>query len=239
MLSLNSFARQRFFVAFEAKALLKYIKQTPCNGANICQINSCSVHNKYQQSYRRYSTENKKDEIVKSSSSTGSEVSTTLETVKETTKTVYYSGIIAFGLGLTGIIFYTILKELFSRNSANNIYSKALDRCLKNDKVLLSLGEPIKAFGEENARGRRHHTNHLFYAKDGVNYLRMKFFIKGSRKRATVHLEMKENDSRNFEYRYLFVQLDEYPYTTIVLEDNRVETPTALHTAKEETLALT
>lgn len=78
--------------------------------------------------------------------------------VKETTKTVTYSGIIALGLGITGIIFYTILKELFSGNSANSIYSKALDRCLKTEKVILSLGEPIKAFGEETSRGRRHHT---------------------------------------------------------------------------------
>lgn len=71
--------------------------------------------------------------------------------------------------------------------------------------------------------------SHLLYSKDGINYIRMKFFIKGSRKKATVHLEMKENESRNFEYRYLFVQLDEYPYTTIVLEDNRTDASSVVH----------
>lgn len=67
----------------------------------------------------------------------------------------------------------------------------------------------------------------------------MKFFIKGSRKKATVHLEMRENDSKNFEYRYLFVQLDEYPYTTIVLEDNRKEIATTVQSATDEPMALT
>ncbi|EEB16882.1 conserved hypothetical protein [Pediculus humanus corporis] len=156
--------------------------------------------------------------------------------IKETTKTVTYSGVIIIGLGITVIIFHAIFRELFSGNSANNIYSKASDRCIKNEKVILSLGQPIRAYGEENSRGRRHHTNYLEYSKDGINYLRMKFFLKGSRKKATVHLEMKENEKKNYEYRYLFVQVDEYPYTTIVLEDNRVETVTSSKPVNDELL---
>lgn len=58
--------------------------------------------------------------------------------------------------------------------------------------------------------------------KDGLNYLRIKFYLKGARKNATVHAEVKENKWGMYDYRYLFVQLDDYPKTTIVLEDNRV-----------------
>lgn len=62
------------------------------------------------------------------------------------------------GLGVTGILVYTILSELFSTNSPNSVYSKALDRCLKDDRVKISLGEPLKGYGEETRRGRRRHT---------------------------------------------------------------------------------
>lgn len=34
--------------------------------------------------------------------------------------------------------------------------------------------------------------SHLLYLKDGEKRLRMKFYVSGSRKRATVHLEMRE-----------------------------------------------
>lgn len=79
--------------------------------------------------------------------------------------------------------------------------------------------------------------SHVLYEKDGVNYLRMKFYLKGSRRKATVHLEMKENEKKKFEYRYLFVQLDEYPHTTIILEDNRNNLSTVL-SDKNDSLSL-
>lgn len=34
--------------------------------------------------------------------------------------------------------------------------------------------------------------SHLEYEKDGVRYMRMVFYLKGFRERATAHLEMKE-----------------------------------------------
>lgn len=54
-------------------------------------------------------------------------------------------------------MFYMIFNELFSSKSPNNIYSKALERCIKDPKVVNALGEPIKAYGEESRRGRRGH----------------------------------------------------------------------------------
>lgn len=56
----------------------------------------------------------------------------------------------------------------------------------------------------------------------------MKFYLKGSRRKATVHLEMKENEKGKYEYRYFFVQLDEYPGTTIIIEDNRINQSSVL-----------
>ncbi|XP_055543858.1 mitochondrial import inner membrane translocase subunit Tim21 [Wyeomyia smithii] len=145
------------------------------------------------------------------------------ERVKENTKTASYMGVILLGVGVTGILFYAIFRELFSSNSSNSIYTDALDRVKNEARVKDALGAPIKGFGEENSRGRRRHVAHTAYVRDGVQYLRMQFYIQGIRNKATVHLEKRMNESGDYEYRYLFVQLDYYPHTTIILEDNRLQ----------------
>ena len=40
------------------------------------------------------------------------------------------------------------VRELFSSNSANSLYDKAVADCLAHEKLADLLGEPIKAFGE-------------------------------------------------------------------------------------------
>ena len=40
------------------------------------------------------------------------------------------------------------VRELFSSNSANSLYDKAVADCLAHEKLVDLLGEPIKAFGE-------------------------------------------------------------------------------------------
>uniref|UniRef100_A0A1Q3F957 Mitochondrial import inner membrane translocase subunit Tim21 n=1 Tax=Culex tarsalis TaxID=7177 RepID=A0A1Q3F957_CULTA len=145
------------------------------------------------------------------------------ERVKENTKTASYLGVILVGVAVTGALFYMTFRELFSSNSPNNIYTDALDRVKNENRVKDALGAPIKGFGEESRRGRRTHVAHTSYIKDGVQYIRMQFYVQGIRNKATVHLEKKMNESGNYEYRYLFVQLDYYPHTTIILEDNRLQ----------------
>lgn len=158
-----------------------------------------------------------------------SEVSTDVrplgEKIKENTKTASYMGIIVLGVGVTGALFYAIFRELFSSNSPNSIYSRALDKVINDPRVQDSLGAPIKGFGEETRRRRRTHVAHSVYEKNGIDHLRMKFYVQGIRNKATCHLEMRKING-NYEYRYLFVQLDHYPKTTIILEDNRASDPT-------------
>ncbi|XP_067140556.1 mitochondrial import inner membrane translocase subunit Tim21 [Centruroides vittatus] len=118
-------------------------------------------------------------------------------------------------------MFYAIFRELFSGHSPNVIYGKALKRCKEDARIIDACGEPIKGYGETTARGRRRHVSHLEYVKDGLNYMRMKFYIEGNRRKGVVHLEMKENANGKYDYRYLFVELEGYPQQTIILEDNR------------------
>ena len=42
----------------------------------------------------------------------------------------------------------SVVRELFSSNSTNSLYDKAVADCLAHEKLADLLGEPIKAYGE-------------------------------------------------------------------------------------------
>lgn len=130
-------------------------------------------------------------------SSTRTELDTNVkplgEKVKETTKTASYLGVIVLGVGVTATLFYAIFSELFSNKSPNNVYTKAVKKCIADTRVEDKLGKPITAYGEETRRGRRQHVSHVEYmGKDGRRHLRMKFHLKGSFHSGTVQLDVVE-----------------------------------------------
>ncbi|CAG9826110.1 unnamed protein product [Diabrotica balteata] len=177
----------------------------------------------YLSSKRHQSTKQKEKSLT---SSTRGDLDTNVkplgEKVKETTKTVSYLGIIAFGLVVTGSLFYAVFNELFSSKSPNNIYSKAVKKCLADHRVEDKLGLPITAYGEQTRRGRRQHVSHVVYTgRDGRKHLRMKFHLKGSFHSGTVQLDMAENDAGDYEYRYIYLEVDDLLNNVIVIEDNR------------------
>lgn len=133
--------------------------------------------------------------VTKSSFRDGSEVSTDVkpigERIKENTKTASYMGVIALGVTVTGIMFFAIFRELLSSSSPNNVYSSALETCINEPRVQDALGQPIKGYGEESRRGRRQHVAHTQFERNGVPHIRMQFYIKGIRNKATVHLEKR------------------------------------------------
>ncbi|XP_054840306.1 mitochondrial import inner membrane translocase subunit Tim21 [Eublepharis macularius] len=144
--------------------------------------------------------------------------------VKEAGRDFTYLIVVVVGIGITGGLFYVIFKELFSSSSPSKIYGDALEKCRAHPEVIGVFGEPIKGYGEATRRGRRQHVSHIEYIKDGLKYMRLKFYIEGSEKgkQGTVHLEVKENpESGRYEYRYIFVDIDVYPRRTIIVEDNR------------------
>ncbi|XP_038223104.1 mitochondrial import inner membrane translocase subunit Tim21 [Zerene cesonia] len=182
----------------------------------------------FWRSSLRYLSSQKEGGLTKSRASQDSgDVSTDVrplgEKIKETTKTVSYTGIILVGVGVTGVIFYYVFRELFSSNSPNSIYSEALEKCKNDPRVEDALGAPIKGYGEETSRRRRTHVSHAVYEKNGVKHMRMRFYIKGIRNKAVVELDMKQNEYGNYMCRYLLVQLDDYSGKTFIIEDNRAE----------------
>ena len=100
---------------------------------------------------------NEKSSLTESKSDGGLQTSFTKK-AKENVKTASYGMVIVAGVGVTGIILYTIFQELFSGDSPNSLFQMASEKCIAHPKVQDMLGEPIKAFGEENRRGRRRHV---------------------------------------------------------------------------------
>lgn len=172
--------------------------------------------------FTRHYSADKSKELAESRYDEQTAVSTSVaERIKEGTKTAAYAGFVFMGFGVALVIFYAVFSELFSSKSPHKVYSKAVDYVISDDRVQNAIGDQIKSFGEETRRGRRQHVSHIEYEKDGRTYLRMKFHVKGNRASGTVHLEMVENDAGKFEYRYLFVIVDDVYRKTIILEDNR------------------
>lgn len=174
------------------------------------------------QSTQRAKEDSDKQVSVHRSQGGDTAVSTS-QKVKEAGRDLTYLVVVLVGITITGGLFYTIFRELFSSSSPNKIYGKALEKCRSHPEVISVFGEPVKGYGETTRRGRRQHVSFIEYVKDGLKHMRVKFYIQGSEpgKQGTVHLEVKENpESGEYEFRYIFVELEPYS-RTIVIEDNR------------------
>jgi len=215
-------------------ALSTTLKNVACNQSRAaCLKDSAFIFNSYCSKYitlvnpylnSRWKSSNANENSSLSEVKENSSSQLTLgQKVKQTTKDASYLGVIVAGVGVTGVMFYAILSELFSGESPNSIYTEALRVCRSDQKLVDILGEPIKGYGELSSRGRRRHVSHLKYEKDGINFMRMLFYVEGTRKKGTVHLEMKQGPKRKYDYRYLFVDIDGYPPQTYILKDNRHE----------------
>ncbi|XP_027791146.2 mitochondrial import inner membrane translocase subunit Tim21 isoform X4 [Marmota flaviventris] len=121
----------------------------------------------------------------------------TSQKVKEAGRDFTYLVIVVIGIGITG--------------------------CQKQ-QVVSVFGEPVRGYGEKTRRGRRQHVSFIEYVRDGLKHLRVKFYIEGSEpgKQGTVFAEVRQNpEGGEYEFQYVFVEVDAYPRRTIVIEDNR------------------
>lgn len=87
-----------------------------------------------RRTYAKRQSDSDSGSLVKSKSEGHGSVSTDVrplgEKIKENTKTASYMGVILLGVGVTGIMFYAIFRELFSSQSPNSVYSEALEKCI-------------------------------------------------------------------------------------------------------------
>lgn len=123
-------------------------KLLPCPNARILHntktktlLNGLLLNTYLAKSYCS-NPKNDKGTLAKASRQTevNTEVRPLGERLKENTKTASYMGVIVLGAGVTGLMFYTIFRELFSSKSPNGVYSAALDKCIKvNEKLIIYL----------------------------------------------------------------------------------------------------
>ncbi|XP_073344437.1 mitochondrial import inner membrane translocase subunit Tim21 [Pagrus major] len=173
-------------------------------------------------SARQKSSPEERDRSV-SRYQSGSPKPSAAQKVKDAGRDFTYLIVVLVGLGVTGGLLYVVFQELFSSSSPNKIYGKAFNKVRLDPEVIGAFGEPIKCYGETTRRGRRQQVSHMEYLKDGRKHMQLKFYIEGSEPglKGTVHSESKENLDGNYEFRYIFVDVDTYPRRTIVVEDNR------------------
>ncbi|XP_065676846.1 mitochondrial import inner membrane translocase subunit Tim21-like [Hydra vulgaris] len=168
-----------------------------------------------QQSIRSY---NQLSEDVKRNES----AITVSAKVKQVGKDASYMGILLIGFGVTGALIWYIASELIFSFSSNAVYSKALKLVKDHPLVVEEIGNSIKGYGEETSRGRRRHVNYQQYVVDDVNYMRVQFYVSGSKRKGTVYADAMETSRGNFQFRYIFVEMQGYPVSQpIVVLDNR------------------
>ncbi|XP_004640238.1 mitochondrial import inner membrane translocase subunit Tim21 [Octodon degus] len=178
----------------------------------------------WTQGLRPQKADNRGKQVSAHSGQKGETAITTTQRVKEAGRDFTYVIVVLIGISITGGLFYAIFKELFSSSSPSMIYGKALEKCRTHPEVISFFGEPVRGYGEMTRRGRRHHVSFIDYVKDGLKHTRVKFYIEGSEpgKQGTVHVEVKENPNNGeYEFRYIFVEVESYPRRTIIIEDNR------------------
>jgi len=199
-------------------------KSLDVKSSRVC---NCEIPKLFSTSSYRY--QDKKEEatanVVESNPSESNK--NTLQTsfaekAKDNAATASYGMVIVVGLTVVGYIFYTVLNELFSSDSPQALYEKSARLCTEHTKVQDMLGEPIKAFGEENRRGRRNRVSHLMYQdENGRKGIRLQFYLQGSRNRGTVQLDAREDESGHFQTRFLLVNVEDFLRNTIIVQDNR------------------
>jgi len=143
------------------------------------------------------------------------------ERIKQTSKDVTYITVILVGIGISCFVFFAVFKELFSSKSPSSVFTSALKKCKQDPRIMEALGDSIKGHGEMTARRRARHVSWVEYDNNGKTYMRIKFYLKGSKGSGTVECETSK-DSPKSHFRYLFVQMDAYPHQVIVVEDNRL-----------------
>ncbi|ESN90478.1 hypothetical protein HELRODRAFT_189871 [Helobdella robusta] len=140
---------------------------------------------------------------------------------KQTSKDAGYSGVIIIGLGITGFMFYAVGRELFSSQSPNGIYTKAYKMCKQNQQVQDILGEPIRAYGELNGRGRRRYVRFNEFEEAGIQVMNIEFYMEGPLEKAKVFVEARQNHRKKYEISLVVFENSSYPRRVVTVYNEK------------------
>jgi hypothetical protein len=137
------------------------------------------------------------------------------------TRQTSYAGIIAVGVGLTAVLSYLVVTELFGKDSPQNVYSKTLSVVQANERARNLLGDPIAGYRANNRHGSTRHLNEYVDSKDGVKKAFMSYDVSGPNNSGTCNVWLKKNEKGNWEEFHINVEIPGrgIPGTRVVVLD--------------------
>lgn len=144
---------------------------------------------------------------------------TTTEKVVEHTKTGFYSLVIVAGLGISAVLIWGLVSELWSDTSPTTVFKMTMKQIKAHEKANEILGKNIRGFGDTMSRSHKN-LEHQAYIVEGIEYLRVQYHIEGSKRKGKVIVDIK-NSKKGKQYRYIIIQLEGYPAGKISILDDR------------------
>jgi len=149
------------------------------------------------------------------------------EKVARTTQQSFNFAIIVTGVVMTVAVGYLVFSDVLSPNSQTAQFNRAVNR-IKSSEICTNLLGPantITAFGESpwssfrraRINGPVPYVNVSKDPKTGVEKIKMRFLVRGSKDEGWVTLHM-EWDQQELEYQYLVLALDVKDHRRVFLE---------------------
>lgn len=131
-----------------------------------------------------------------------------------------YTVVILAGLALAGATVWAVVKELLLEPKEYTVFNKTLEFIKNDPRVTVRLGGSISGYGADsrNRAARQRIPNRIYTDQNGMEHVQVQFQAKGSGGGATVHADMYMDGSKEWQYTYLYVDVDApYPQRLVLV----------------------
>lgn len=128
-----------------------------------------------------------------------------------------YTLLIIAGLAFAAAVIWAVVNELLIQPREYTCFNITLKKLQEDPRVTVRLGTPVSGYGQEsrNRQARQRIPHRVFKDANGVEKIQVQFFAKGPSGNARVSAEMYLDDSKQWQYAFLYMDL-EYPVPTRV-----------------------
>ncbi|KAK9795197.1 hypothetical protein WJX73_004391 [Symbiochloris irregularis] len=121
-----------------------------------------------------------------------------------------YSVLIFAGLALAAAVLWATVNELLIQPREYTCFNLALEKLREDPRVTVRLGTPISGYGADSRnRAARQRIAHRDYTDAaGVEHIQVQFHARGPSGKARVTADMYQDDSKQWQYSFLFVDVD-------------------------------
>ncbi|KAK9454272.1 TIM21-domain-containing protein [Dipodascopsis uninucleata] len=122
------------------------------------------------------------------------------------TSYLFYTMIVAGGLGLTGLVVYYFTTTVLAPGGDIPLQSRAAEKVLADSRVRAAVGENIVVHGSDGgSRWTRNRPASITRGidRDGVEHVWLQFIVEGSLAEAVVTAELLQQADGGYNFRYL------------------------------------